>query len=1237
MSKKNLLFTLLLLLGTFYIPVKGQDPCIQRKWKTPYTASWIANDGGTQATHVQHWMEYLTVRPDGTVATVAGWDEGGSNVTIFKDGQIIGIPTGSGTGGWGRNSMDGVAMDDQYLYHLQSQSGCDGATNTLNANKLPQYPGCGDSLTWRTVRRYKLNGQPAPFSKGYGYMGDMLVVNSSAANLTGIAIYKNEIFVADAKNDSVKVYDKTTMASLPLRNFHFTDGIGQLSADNKGCIWMLQNSLKKIIRFSITNGTIQSQEIAFPAEVEPSTFFVDTIQNRILVADNGINQNIRIYTDIYNSPICTSFFGAQNGILSGVAGKYEPLKLFDIKGVGADAAGNIYVANSTPGGGAILQAYQADGTLLWDKKSMVFTATACANPDNVQEVYTFDKKMHLDYSKTTPGSEWSFDAYTLNRFKYPDDARLHGAFMTSAWVKNIKGQKFLFTTDMYAGLLAGYRFSPSTDGEIAIPCLLANIAGWDVKSTYPDSLGTEKDFIWMDLNGDGQIQKDEFTYKDKFDNPFSMAMSVDTAGNIWKGIRGQGVRLIPLKEINANGVPVYDYADSKLLDIANDTLGADGVKRLVYDRATDQLFVSGFSKAKPDRKSTGEGVDTWWCMGSTLCMYKNVYDTLSKNPSVNFKTIAPEWRIFLPFVPEGDAAGVSDDDAKSFTVEGDYIFIALAKQGKINVYKRNNGEYTGQIKPLTESGWTDIDYSINVSKTPNEYLIFNEENAFAKVNLYRVSSFETIDSLFPDLIATRLDLMNSNNQVVKQPHAGDVLHFRVTVKNIGPGKTVDGSKISDHVSIGAKFHVKNLTTAKNTLFVSDTCSSSLKSGDSIQLVNYSTNISYPFTWTPEKAKYQITVIPNEVRRITECHTDNNSYAIVFNTYDAAHIQTNPQNTTVSINKNVQFTTEALGDAPLTYKWLVNGIEQKGVNDSVLNLENVQMNLNKASIKVIVYNSLGSDTSAEAILTVDNPFGFDRPGYLLREVWYNVPGTSVVDLKNDPRFPSTPDSITFVKTFEVPTNIADNYGTKVSGWLIPPLTGNYIFFIASDDNGQLFLSTDSLPENLSSDTVASVPDWSDPRVYTKFPQQKSDSIYLDASKKYYVEASFKEGAGGDNLSVAWKLPNGKTETPIPSTRIAFYTGTPGPSSVNNMEKGKASEFLSIYPVPAKDILYIKNPGIDGSAKITITDISGRALIVNQQEVHSSNVIYQEISNLQSGIYFVSVSCKGKSFQAKLIVK
>ncbi|MBX2963337.1 MAG: CotH kinase family protein [Cyclobacteriaceae bacterium] len=166
--------------------------------------------------------------------------------------------------------------------------------------------------------------------------------------------------------------------------------------------------------------------------------------------------------------------------------------------------------------------------------------------------------------------------------------------------------------------------------------------------------------------------------------------------------------------------------------------------------------------------------------------------------------------------------------------------------------------------------------------------------------------------------------------------------------------------------------------------------------------------------------------------------------------------------------------------------------------------------------------------------------------LMREVFLDIPGTSVSNLISHPSFPDNPSSQNLVRrSFEAPTNIADNYGQRMHGFIKPPLTGSYTFWISSDDNGQLFLSSNDDPENVVK--IAEVPGWANPREWEKYPAQKSTTIPLQAGQYYYIAALMKEGQGGDNLAVRWQLPDGTINQPIAGEYI-FWNG-PGELHTN----------------------------------------------------------------------------------------
>ncbi len=203
--------------------------------------------------------------------------------------------------------------------------------------------------------------------------------------------------------------------------------------------------------------------------------------------------------------------------------------------------------------------------------------------------------------------------------------------------------------------------------------------------------------------------------------------------------------------------------------------------------------------------------------------------------------------------------------------------------------------------------------------------------------------------------------------------------------------------------------------------------------------------------------------------------------------------------------------------------------------------------------------------------------------LFREVYYGISGSSVSDLINSGRLESGPDeSGLLTNLFETPVDMADDYGQRVSGLLNPPATGEYRFWIASDDGGNLYLSTDESPANAV--RIAHVPGWTNSRQWTKYPEQESAPIHLEAGKRYYMMALMKEGGGGDNLAVRWRKPDGVFETPMPA---GHFTTLP-PDAHTNFSISAAGETIRLtapggavvdtVAVPAlpRDVSYGRSP-------------------------------------------------------------
>lgn len=165
------------------------------------------------------------------------------------------------------------------------------------------------------------------------------------------------------------------------------------------------------------------------------------------------------------------------------------------------------------------------------------------------------------------------------------------------------------------------------------------------------------------------------------------------------------------------------------------------------------------------------------------------------------------------------------------------------------------------------------------------------------------------------------------------------------------------------------------------------------------------------------------------------------------------------------------------------------------------------------------------------------------GRILQEVWTGINGTAIDDLTNSVAYPNLPDQTSTVNSFEL-THGGNAFGAKLSGLVEAPVTGEYKFWIASDNNGELYMTHGEQTTGTFETTdpafkrkIAHVPVWTYPRYWDVYPEQESISITLEAGKKYYMEALVKEHGGGDNLAVAWQYP-GQSRQVIPGQYLSM---------------------------------------------------------------------------------------------------
>lgn len=211
-------------------------------------------------------------------------------------------------------------------------------------------------------------------------------------------------------------------------------------------------------------------------------------------------------------------------------------------------------------------------------------------------------------------------------------------------------------------------------------------------------------------------------------------------------------------------------------------------------------------------------------------------------------------------------------------------------------------------------------------------------------------------------------------------------------------------------------------------------------------------------------------------------SDPNSQSIAY------RILSNPNNGPFIINTN--------GELQLSSAFIDHQPQQYSLQ---IQADNGQY----ARITNVVINKLSSASRAE------NGLSF--------ELWSSISGNAIADLNTT----LAPNRQGLITDFEVPSNIGNNYGQRIRGLLKAPATGNYSFWIASDDSSELHLSSDLSPSH--TELIAQINGYTGVRNWNDSFQVKKD-IWLEAGQLYFIQALHKEGSGGDYLSVAWQTPD-----------------------------------------------------------------------------------------------------------------
>jgi len=258
---------------------------------------------------------------------------------------------------------------------------------------------------------------------------------------------------------------------------------------------------------------------------------------------------------------------------------------------------------------------------------------------------------------------------------------------------------------------------------VAVPCALLAKRHIKRSDDYPPHQPEKGEWLWVDRNGNGAIDAEEFQTNGGKDA--SGAFEPDEQGSIWN-ISGKEIRCLPIGGLNQFGAPLWDYAKARTWPKPAEF---DEVRRVHYLPGQDVMLLGG-NRGKDHNQH-------WKPMGPVLCCYDK---WTTDQPKLR-------WQVVLPY--ETGAHGHESAEPISFDVAGEHLFAAYTRGLKdeginfafVKVYNLATGAFVGNLVPereLGEVGLLDLVESVSATRRADgEYVVLLEDDAKAKVVMFR--------------------------------------------------------------------------------------------------------------------------------------------------------------------------------------------------------------------------------------------------------------------------------------------------------------------------------------------------------------------------------------------------------------------------------------------------------------------------------------------------------------------
>lgn len=543
-----------------------------------YRTSWFGNTlPGPINDTVNFNMTGLYTAPDGTCFVTSFFEEQGHHIASYRDGKQIAPDRKVPKAGMA------VTANSEHLFTSQ-----------------------GDGFQ-------RLNHQ----------MGDREFVKVSDSGkrqpVRGLAADEQVVYVSNSIDHRIEVYDTKTLE--PRRRIDFKRP-GPLALSDDGTLWVIREGFEKnvfegvnkngvypydaeVVQLDADSGAVR----ATITDVEvPTGIAVDGRRQRLLVAENGRGQQVRVY-DIAGKPELIGTVGEKGGIYAGVPGEVQDDKFNGLTGVGVDREGNIYVtgngwpyqyvaaglmANQTS-----LRAFPPSAVNASDPKTSwslnhlgyIFDGATLDPADKSFGYVGADQIFRMDWSKDEPGSEATYEAFTANRQAFPMEY-MGRRGRSAPYIRHMEGERILILDGSHF-----YRFDHDEHGYTAIPAAKIGTHGYrKTPPEWPANIPVDKrtPFVWVDGHGggpvDGKAQAEEYWTDEKLKSGAGTTFDIDDEGNVWFTGGWRDNRLVRLEFTGLkNGVPTWD-PEPEVIEVPEPF---NILQWSRYDATTDTMILAG--------------------------------------------------------------------------------------------------------------------------------------------------------------------------------------------------------------------------------------------------------------------------------------------------------------------------------------------------------------------------------------------------------------------------------------------------------------------------------------------------------------------------------------------------------------------------------------------------------------------------------------------------------------------